>query len=449
MFYKFNDDFILRFEFFGGLLISNKTFEIYTLMHEDVIFLSCLKENFSVESAIEIVNKSLTVNYIPDFDQMVEIGVLSKTDVMKNFTVASISDMVNYYTKKVDKIKKLNYLSAPIEVSIYPSASCQLNCSFCYFKSKRGAYKKSNSAEKWKAIIDEIKMNNVLYLSILGGEPTLYSGIDDILKHVNKIKLKTTITTNGVYIKDSTFKIICDSNYITPAISLQAINEKNFDLMGVNYQKIVKTVDKFLEYGKEPRINTVVSTQTIDDIYQMVDFCVSRNIKEYYLNIYMPVNGENRYCHKFNYYKQMDDLVRKYIESHNYQDKINVAMQGCLFYSAYYNELDNPVNSDYERLIYGCEAGNTKMEIMPNGDVLPCTAFNLNDFEYENVFEQSFDNIWHNAYYLQELRNYKVKDVKCKKCKFYDFCNGGCPAYNLYKNKNIIDKGDDRCLVEI
>ncbi len=447
--YEFNKDFILRFEFFGGLLVSNKTFEIYELIHEDTIFLSCIKSNYSIKAAVEIVNRCLNVKYTPNLEQFVEIGVLIKKQMLKTHKDKITKDIVDFYFNKINCIKQYNYLSAPIEVSIYPSSFCQLNCRFCYFKSKRDVYPNFVSAEDWKTVINEIKNNNTIYLSILGGEPTLYPEIDEILKHVDKIKLKTTITTNGVSIKKSTFNIICNSELITPVISLQTINDKNLALMGVEYKKIVKSIDKFLKGGKEPRINTVLSTQTIEDIYQMIDFCVNKKIKEYYLNIYMPVNGEYKYCHKFNHYKQIDVLIKKYIDKKGYQNKINVAMQGCLLYSAYYEELNNPVSSEYERLIYGCEAGNTKVEIMPNGDVIPCTAFNLNDFKYENVFKKSLDIIWNSAYYLQQLRNYKVKDNKCQRCKFYSFCNGGCPAYNLYKNKNIIEKGDDRCLVKI
>ena len=163
----------------------------------------------------------------------------------------------------------------------------------------------------------------------------------------------------------------------------------------------------------------------------------------------MPVDGGNLCNHEFSDYKELSRLINNYLFDNNYQGLIRVDVQGCLLYSAYYNELDNPVTNEYEKLIYGCEAGNTKFEIMPNGDVLPCTAFGLNDFKYENIFDSSLIEVWENAEYLQTIRNYRIKDKKCHKCKFSDFCNGGCPAYNLYKNKNIIEVGDDRCQVNI
>ena len=51
--------------------------------------------------------------------------------------------------------------------------------------------------------------------------------------------------------------------------------------------------------------------------------------------------------------------------------------------------------------------------------------------------------------YLNQIRNFKTQDKKCQKCKFFNFCNGGCPAYNLYKNNSMIEKGDDRCVVTL
>ena len=446
---RFNFNYILRLEFFGGLLVSYESFDVYTISFGDFVFLDCIKKAIPTNKAIEVAKKVSSKEYYPDLELMFEIGVLKEKKEALLANSNSVYELAKLYENKIAHVTKKNYLTAPIEVSIYPSSACQLNCSFCYFKEKRKYYRRTVPVEKWKKVINELKSNNVIYLSILGGEPTLYSDIDIILDHVNNVGIKTTITTNGVGIKKSTFDLICNSDYITPAVSLQSLNETNFNLMGIDYKKIVKTIDRFLKKGKVLRVNTVFSLQTIDEIYQMIDFCVNRGIRDYYINSYMPVDGGNLCNHEFSDYKELSRLINNYLFDNNYQGLIRVDVQGCLLYSAYYNELDNPVTNEYEKLIYGCEAGNTKFEIMPNGDVLPCTAFGLNDFKYENIFDSSLIEVWENAEYLQTIRNYRVKDKKCHKCKFSDFCNGGCPAYNLYKNKNIIEVGDDRCQVNI
>lgn len=443
--YKYNDDFILRFEFFGGLLYHKFNSTIYNIDFYDLVYLDCIKNNYSDNLARKITSKVFDIDYIPNINNMIDNDILHKTQENKINSI-NISKILYFYIEKIKQIKKRNYLSSPIEVSIYPSSACQLNCNFCYFKNKRDYYNKYLPKNYWINLINKLKVNDVVYLSILGGEPTLYPYIDYILKHVDKIKMKTTITTNGVYIKESTFNIICNSKYITPTISLQSLGNYNKSSMKIKSDSIVKTIKKFIENGKIPRINSVIYKQSMQDIYDMIDFCHSNNISQYSLNIYMPLGTDVKNVIDFNYYKLMNEKIEEYINMKKYEN-LDVSIQGCLFYSAYYNELDNPVNNEFDKIIYGCEAGQTKLEIMPNGDVLPCTAFNITDFKYDNVFKEDFMKIWNDSKYLNALRCYKTKDIKCLKCKYSDFCNGGCPAYNIRFNKSLSRKGDERCKV--
>ena len=171
---------------------------------------------------------------------MLENEIIHEKTEKISSTILNIETEIEKYKKILNEAKKRNYLSSPIEVSIYPSSFCQLNCKFCYFSTKRNNYKNFISINKWLKLIDELKNNSVIYLSILGGEPTLYPHIDEILQYVDKIKFKTTITTNGLDIKKSTFDIICKSKYITPTISIQSLDEYNLKYMGVSSVKIIK-----------------------------------------------------------------------------------------------------------------------------------------------------------------------------------------------------------------
>lgn len=413
----------------------------------DSVFLDCVRRGFMICDAISVVNIVFKVDYKPDFEDMIKNKIVFNRSMKTAKT--NVNEQVKYYINLMNECKRRNYLSAPLEVSIYPTANCQLNCKFCYFKSKRNYYVKNLSSRDWIDILKQLKENKVISLSILGGEPTLYKEIDDLLRYVDCIQLKTTITTNGVNIKDSTFRLICDSKWITPTISLQALNSKNEQLMGIKSEKIVQTVKKFIKNKKIPRINTVYTIQTINDICAMIDFCVENGIKEYYVNAYMPIRQNKKYCYDFDVYKNLNETINRYVFNKGYDEKIYVSVLGCLLYSSYYDELPNPVTNEYENKIYGCEAGSTKIEIMPNGDVFPCAAFDINDFDYKNILDLGFNTLWNNGNYLNHVRSYKTKDKKCVKCKYCNFCNGGCPAYIMSQGNDIERSGDDRCKVNI
>ncbi|MGN0748137.1 MAG: SPASM domain-containing protein [Christensenellales bacterium] len=57
--------------------------------------------------------------------------------------------------------------------------------------------------------------------------------------------------------------------------------------------------------------------------------------------------------------------------------------------------------------------------------------------------------MWRNAKYLEKLRKLKNKDSECVICKFYNFCNGGCPARNLKNENSLENKGDNKCQILI
>lgn len=440
--YKFLWPWKLRIEYFGGLLFNSESGKVYNLSQEYAIFLLALKNGFNYNDAIKLTNKYLKSNI-----ENLDLSSFIQNKVIKERKTARAS--IHDFIKTLDEInilKDKHCLSSPIEVSIYPTSKCQLGCKFCYFQSKRNNFLKELKYKDWKCLIKQLHENNVIYLSILGGEPTLYEKINKILKYVEKLKFKTTITTNALNIRKSTFKIIARSKFITPTISLQSLDPNlNERLTGNNCSDVCKAVETFMTYGKVPRINTVCTVQTEKEIYNLIDYLERIGIKEFGLNTYME-NKNYKVSHSFEEYKDFNEKINRYIKNRHYS--INYSMQGCLLYSAYQN-LNNPVHNEFDKFQYGCEAGKTKIEILPNGDVYPCVAFSNEDFEYSNITKDYISDIWRNAKYLENLRKLKNKDSECVICKFYNFCNGGCPARNLKNENSLENKGDNKCQILI
>lgn len=117
-----------------------------------------------------------------------------------------------------------------------------------------------------------------------------------------------------------------------------------------------------------------------------------------------------------------------------------------MLYSSYTEITDNIIETDFDKLIYGCDCDNSKFEVRYDGIAYPCIAFNGTTIQCENVFEKGLQNVWDNDQSLNLLRNYKNKNIICNKCNLYLFCNGGCPAINYKEHKDIINFKDSRCL---
>lgn len=451
--YYLNEDILFRIEFFGGVLINKRNFTRYELNKSQAIFVKAIELVGDLEQAKNIHDFFLKEKEY-DIDRFLSLGIIQNKDSSNYKEKLSSIDAINEIKRITDEIFELNFLSAPLEITIYPTLNCNLNCKFCFLKNK-----KSNeiSSKKWLEIIKQAKDMGVLSISILGGEPSIYSEIDDLLLGIEKIGINTTITTNGSKLKDSTKRILSESKFIVPVISLQSLNEKNMYLMGKDYKETLNTIKYFLKNKKNIRLNSVYTNQSVEEILEVLDYVVNNNIERYSIASYVNSNDKNFGLKKrtLKDSRNLEEKIDKYIQEKYTNKEINWSIEGCLLYSAY-PEIMNEINelSEFNKLYYGCRAAKSKMEIYANGDVYPCICFeDLIDIT-SNILSSNLKSIWINDLNLNKLRNDRATSKECLECGFNNFCNGGCPAlkrkvysdqYNKFKDPNCcIDNIKDR-----
>ena len=132
--------------------------------------------------------------------------------------------------------------------------------------------------------------------------------------------------------------------------------------------------------------------------------------------------------------KESNDLgerVRQYIKANDY-NKLQFTIEGCMLYSSYTNINGKAVNTEFQKRQYGCECGNTILEIVPDGSIYSCAAYIAGLQPIGNAFEEDWKNTWYNSVPLNYLRNTLCTDTICENCELYHFCNGGCSAYKNY-----------------
>ena len=76
-------------------------------------------------------------------------------------------------------------------------------------------------------------------------------------------------------------------------------------------------------------------------------------------------------------------------------------------------------------MYFGCRAKYTKMEIMSNGDVLPCIAFLGSEQRKSNAFKSKLVDIWSNDKLYNDIRKFKTKNTRCLSCSLINICQGG------------------------
>jgi len=83
-------------------------------------------------------------------------------------------------------------------LQIHPSLRCNLSCGHCYSGSGPTARTELDAATVCQVISDAAAMGYEV-VSVSGGEPLMYSGLEEILTHARSLGLRATVTTNGFF----------------------------------------------------------------------------------------------------------------------------------------------------------------------------------------------------------------------------------------------------------
>lgn len=445
IYYKFNADlYTLRIEYFGGLLINKQTMSKYQITQFDTVYLLCLQTGLSKKQIVNSINCKYQVAFRPDDEEFLKLNVIQQYDKCEK--EKDIDKFFNEITNKVEIATHKRYLCSPLELTIYPTVRCQLQCPFCFLQEKRNSSSKEYDYNHWIDLIKSFIKEGTVSVSILGGEPSLYFDIIPLIKEIDKLGIRFTMTSNGQKWSEDLFNCVINSNHLTPILSVESFNKvpntpQNSKLIDPNKTK--RLIQELYKAGKKSRINTVYTGQSDKEIFDIIDFCSKYNVEKYSISLYFGTDSSMPSILDF---KRFKERINTYVTQKNISNP-HVTFEGCMIYAAYPNIDGSIVKTEYQKKQYGCECGNTILEILADGSMYSCASYISSGQIIGNAFHQNWKEIWDNSELLNQLRYKKCTDSICVKCSLYHFCNGGCPAYKQLKKQDIYSSCDDRCLI--
>lgn len=154
-----------------------------------------------------------------------------------------------------------------LEVMLTPR--CNGKCSWCVEKKGWHPKEKANWWFVYRAI-RALKRKNVI---LLGGEPTLYPDIDNLIYYLAVDDYNVYITTNGSKINDD---FIWENKYLKGInISIHSDSlEKNKEITGIdlNYDTLMKAIDTCQTYDIHVRFNCNLIKAHIDSEEKINDY---------------------------------------------------------------------------------------------------------------------------------------------------------------------------------
>lgn len=288
-------------------------------------------------------------------------------------------------------------------VQIHPSLKCNLCCEHCYSSSGPWQRNELNPVLVCELVTDAAQMGYRV-VSVSGGEPFLYSGLVDVLRHAKALGLRTAITTNGYFLQQAKLEPLRDL-LDTVAVSLDGPPDIHNRLRGhpKAFDRLCSGLEQLRSCGIAFGLIHTLTCETWDRLSWIADFAAQQEAK--LLQIH-PLEMAGRASPTLSALSARDeDLAKAYLLSFALAAKYqgNMEIQVDLLHRLHL--LEAP------RLVYASELTDGWTELAPadllglivleaDGAIVPLSYGFNRAYQVSDLTKQSFQDSW--RLFLQE-----------------------------------------------
>lgn len=352
---------------------------------------------------------------------------------------------------------------APFQIVWNITKACNFKCIHCYENAGKKADDELTTDEIIEGI-DKLSRLGVASIAFSGGEPTVHSGIIDLIKHASEDGMYVSMATNGFKTaKIERAKEFADAGLLFVQISLDGLNPETHDnFRGVpnSWNRAVQSIKNFLELGVFVEVSTTVTQENYDEIPRMIDFMRELGVEWFMLYNFIPTGSGSEVRDLDLTPKQRNELLKLIYEENGKGNMqilstapqfadVAVSMENDsnLVPTHFFNpEYTNPAMKELADFVGGCGAGRFYMNVEPNGDMFPCVFFPHDDIlKLGNIKDDDLEDIWVNSELLLQLRDKDLLASHCGVCESRYIC-GGCRARAYTYNDGDYLGPDPGCL---
>lgn len=328
----------------------------------------------------------------------------------------------------------------PINLLIKPASGlCNLRCKYCFYademKNREVASFGMMSNETLENVIKKTfdYATESVTFAFQGGEPTL-AGLDFFRQmiiltkqyNMKKLPLNFALQTNGILLDDEWAEFFAENDFLI-GLSLDGIKDTHdiyrVDAQGVGtYKSVMHSAQILQKHKVQYNILTVITSQTATRIGKIYGFYKKSGFDyQQYIPCLDPIGEE-----KGQYSYSLTPEKYEYFLKTQFDCWYNDIIRGNYTYNRYFQNLVGMLLCQAPEscgMIGFCSNQNV---IEADGSVYPCDFYVLDQYRLGNLNYNSFEEIEHKREEIGFVQQSKTIDEKCKECKWYAICRGGC-----------------------
>ncbi|MBT5094043.1 MAG: radical SAM protein [Halobacteriovoraceae bacterium] len=301
---------------------------------------------------------------------------------------------LNYFKYLFNRLSQSEWVKhTPIQVVIYTTPNCNLNCPFCFIGEELNPVDGADyelTLSQYLNLKKSFFFKNSLRVGLLGGEPFLAKDIFEILEDMKSERKVTTIVTNCTLLKGA---------------KLEQFKKVATDMLGLslyqsNYQDVAR-VHRELAEESVIWVQAIVEADGLSEVEKMIKFAIEIGCGDLRLANYYPTDGQGQEKVIREGNTQFEKLKRELAEK--YQGVINLSW---------------PIPLPAKVIKKSCLQPISYVHLNNKGDLGGCFIRPPNKSRYGNIFES---DPWNKQVYRDlrvNMRNgEQPADSLCKDCE--------------------------------
>jgi uncharacterized protein len=356
---------------------------------------------------------------------------LKKLEKFTDSELAALSKIISegIFANKYPPITKLD---------LFLTADCNLRCDYCFVKKEEGNIMSWDVAKKAvDFLFRESRDVEDITIIFFGGEPLIaWDLIEKIVlyaeKHAPKLGKRTrySITTNGVLLSEKILRFSKKHN-IKHLLSLDGDREshnthRKFPNGEGTFDIVISKIPLLKKHQGWLGTRMTVTPETVSKLSSNVQFLFRMGINQFIIGADHDIIWDRKSIEE--YERQWEAVAKFYLEMVSKGEPIRMTVfeEDC-------NEMKEKLSG-----IWGCEAGVDKVCISPRGEIYPCSRF-LGIGAATGAYKLGTVEEGITARKLREdfLDHREMIRYKCMKCRYKDYCSGGCLALNYWKTGSL------------
>lgn len=191
-------------------------------------------------------------------------------------TISTIADRIGLL------ISTLRTSCGPRWGTIFVTRRCDLRCSYCFVPLHTS---RDITADHWFRIIDRMAEWGVRVVTVVGGEPTLRTDLEDILRHMARRGLYVFLHSNCRLLTEQRIDDLKEAGVFALTGSLDSIN--GFEKSD---QRVLDVLDYARRAGIVPIVSSVLTSKNLEGLPALARLANSRGIF-FNFGLYQSVGG--------------------------------------------------------------------------------------------------------------------------------------------------------------